>query len=278
MNLLEFVHIFKIQLSLLIGIASVTYLSTFLQNKFLLRRAESVYKVYENGLNVNSKSSHQLPTLFTRAFLSEFNGLNGKPIYLGILGKVYDVSKGYKHYGPNGAYNYFAGRDASIAFITGEFDHYIDDEADDVLKLTNDNDLYSLDKWQQFYDTDYTFVGHVIGRFYNNKGKTTKYYELFNNRLQQIKMRKIVEQEIKQKYPDCNLEWTPSSGTHVWCDKQSGGNRRNWVGVPRKLYEIGSNIFRCACIHEDDLQNNDVMIKSYENCDKNSHECYYHVD
>lgn len=278
MNLMEFVNIFKIQLALFFGIATVAYLSKSLQNKYLVDKAESLYKTYENDLKASGKSSKQPPTLFTKAFLAEFNGMDGKPIYLGLLGKVYDVSKGSKHYGPNSAYNYFAGRDASIAFITGEFGQYSDDEADDVLKLTNDNDLYSLDKWQQFYNNDYTFVGRVIGRFYDNKGNPTKYLELFQNRVQQIKVRKALDQEIRRKYPDCNVEWTPTSGTHVWCDKQSGGNTRDWVGVPRKLYEIGSNEFRCACINENDVQNTDIMIKLYENCDNQSHECFYEID
>ncbi|CAN0044491.1 unnamed protein product [Choristocarpus tenellus] len=38
-----------------------------------------------------------------------------------ILGQVYDVSKGVKHYGVGGAYHGFTGKDGTRAFITGDF-------------------------------------------------------------------------------------------------------------------------------------------------------------
>lgn len=38
-----------------------------------------------------------------------------------IVGEVFDVSKGEKHYGKRGAYRGFTGRDASRAFVTGDF-------------------------------------------------------------------------------------------------------------------------------------------------------------
>lgn len=61
-----------------------------------------------------------------------------KPILLGFRGNVYDVTKGARHYGPvrsawasscgrltlrvqKGAYHFFAGRDATRAFVTGCF-------------------------------------------------------------------------------------------------------------------------------------------------------------
>lgn len=47
--------------------------------------------------------------LFTVEELSQFDGVHNKELYLSILGSVYDVSKGKKHYGPDGSYNYFVG-------------------------------------------------------------------------------------------------------------------------------------------------------------------------
>lgn len=42
--------------------------------------------------------------------LSTFTGLPGSPgMYLSILGKVYDVKEGEKHYGPGSSYNFFVG-------------------------------------------------------------------------------------------------------------------------------------------------------------------------
>lgn len=54
--------------------------------------------------------------------LSIYNGEDPeKPIYLAINGTVYDVSNGRHIYGPGGSYSFFAGRDASRAYVTGCF-------------------------------------------------------------------------------------------------------------------------------------------------------------
>jgi predicted heme/steroid binding protein len=48
--------------------------------------------------------------VFTRDQLSLFDGSrHSKPIYLALLGRVYNVNKGEKHYGVGGSYNIFAG-------------------------------------------------------------------------------------------------------------------------------------------------------------------------
>jgi predicted heme/steroid binding protein len=44
-----------------------------------------------------------------------------KPIYLAINGTIYDVSSNPRTYGPGGSYQYFAGCDASRAYVTGCF-------------------------------------------------------------------------------------------------------------------------------------------------------------
>ncbi|RZB70436.1 Membrane-associated progesterone-binding protein 4 [Glycine soja] len=60
--------------------------------------------------------------LFSAEELSLLNGTDeGLPILLGILGSVFDVTKGKSHYGSGGGYNHFAGRDASRAFVSGNF-------------------------------------------------------------------------------------------------------------------------------------------------------------
>lgn len=41
-------------------------------------------------------------------------GEDGAPIYIGLLGTVFDVSKGASFYGKGGAYHVFAGRDATV--------------------------------------------------------------------------------------------------------------------------------------------------------------------
>ena len=57
--------------------------------------------------------------IFTKEELSAYDGSDSsKPIYLSVLGKVYDVSSG-DYYTKQGSYNCFAGRDASRSFVTG---------------------------------------------------------------------------------------------------------------------------------------------------------------
>lgn len=58
----------------------------------------------------------------TPAQLSLYNGTDPSlPIYLAVNGTVFDVSANRAIYGPGGSYNFFAGRDATRAFVTGCF-------------------------------------------------------------------------------------------------------------------------------------------------------------
>lgn len=47
---------------------------------------------------------------FTKEILKTFTGKNNKPIYLSILGNIFDVSKAKKYYGPGENYNVFTGK------------------------------------------------------------------------------------------------------------------------------------------------------------------------
>lgn len=41
--------------------------------------------------------------------LKEYNGIEKPELYLVILGKIYNVTKGWNHYGPNQSYHVFVG-------------------------------------------------------------------------------------------------------------------------------------------------------------------------
>lgn len=47
---------------------------------------------------------------FTKEILKTYTGKNNKPIYLSILGNIFDVSKAKKYYGPGENYNVFTGK------------------------------------------------------------------------------------------------------------------------------------------------------------------------
>ncbi|XP_062141410.1 neuferricin homolog [Drosophila sulfurigaster albostrigata] len=213
--------------------------------------------------------------LLTPEELATYNGEQGRPIYLALLGAVFDVSRGIKHYGPGCSYNFFVGRDASVSFVTGEFENYDPETADDVLSLKGSS-LLELAKWQQFYEKDYEYKGKLIGRFYDKNGKKTTYHQKYLALLDQAERAKAEIDELRNKYPGCNIEWSEAKGTRVWCTPTSGdGKPREWSGFPRKLYNRDNKNFHCACVPEAELD--DPMFKSYDNCDPNADECFYRV-
>ncbi|RKF61733.1 hypothetical protein OnM2_039005 [Erysiphe neolycopersici] len=63
------------------------------------------------------------PKQFTDDDLKLFDGTDTKkPILLAVNGTVYDVTLGRRFYGPGGSYHFFAGKDASRAFVSSCFD------------------------------------------------------------------------------------------------------------------------------------------------------------
>jgi predicted heme/steroid binding protein len=71
----------------------------------------------------NNDNEQSTPVVLTDVELAQYDGRNASlPIYLGLDGKIYDVTAGRLTYGPGGPYNHFAGKDAVRAFVTGCFD------------------------------------------------------------------------------------------------------------------------------------------------------------
>ncbi|KAI9144305.1 cytochrome b5-like heme/steroid binding domain-containing protein, partial [Paraphysoderma sedebokerense] len=93
--------------------------------------------------------------------LALYNGTDPtKPIYLAVIGDVFDVTAGKDYYGPEGGYKFFAGRDAGRAFATGCFESHL---TNDLRGLTDDQ-IKSIEDWRSFYhDHDkYLYVGKVV--------------------------------------------------------------------------------------------------------------------
>lgn len=61
----------------------------------------------------------------------------------------------------------------------------------------------------------------------------------------------------------------------------SGGVKRKWTGVPRKLQtvdESGKLSVRCACVQLDELNEIELShIVEYDNCDPSSTICYVNI-
>ncbi|PKY09220.1 heme/steroid binding domain protein [Aspergillus campestris IBT 28561] len=64
----------------------------------------------------------QGPIHLTPTQLTLYNGTDTTlPLYIAVNGSIFDVSANRMVYGPGGNYNFFAGRDATRAFVTGCF-------------------------------------------------------------------------------------------------------------------------------------------------------------
>ncbi|GER39315.1 membrane-associated progesterone receptor component 1 [Striga asiatica] len=203
--------------------------------------------------------------LFTVEELALYNGTDlALPILLGILGSVFDVSKGKSHYGDGGSYNHFSGRDASRAFVSGNF---TGEGLTDNLHGLSKSEVKSIVDWREFYFKTYTFVGKLVGRYYDKEGKPTKYLKGIEAKAargsQLLEKQKKKEAEVAS----CNSKWSQEEGSEVWCDE---GYPR-LVQRPTEIALTGKMSRRCACFKESELGQTGLEV--YERCDYFSKKC-----
>lgn len=249
---------------------------------------KSVFDLFEHSKSASSTStSTSTPgkvKVFSKEELAKFKGDNGETIYLALVGKVYDVSRGRKHYGPGGGYEFFAGKDGSKAYVTGQFNS--EGLVDDISELTP-AEILALNDWSSFYEKDYIFVGKVEGAFYDKNGAELPMMDTYRKKLKIAMQEKEMVENDNRLFPPCNSEWSQANGGRVWCTTRSGGIARDWVGVPRMYYVAGSSKPRCACVrtmgppshdpenmqhkNRGDLDNPNLSI--YPQCDELSESC-----
>ncbi|KAJ3121625.1 hypothetical protein HK098_003517 [Nowakowskiella sp. JEL0407] len=108
---------------------------------------------------------------FTPQQLLQYDGSDeSKPIYLAILGKVYDVTAGKSTYGKGGGYNFFAGREGARAFSTGCFKTHL---THDLRGLT-EQQINDIKEWAEFYEKSekYFYVGKLLNPPIDSKSPT----------------------------------------------------------------------------------------------------------
>jgi predicted heme/steroid binding protein len=107
-------------------------------------------------------NAEELLTL-TSEELSEYTGEDGGPLYLGIKGRVYDVSAKEDFYGEDGRYSLFVGKDATHAFATGCLQD-TEECVNSSIEGLNEKELREVDRWVELYETHdkYTFVGFLV--------------------------------------------------------------------------------------------------------------------
>lgn len=188
-------------------------------------------------------------------------------IYLSVLGQVFDVTEAKKHYGQQGGYAFFCGKDATRAFVTGDFKKDLNDEVADL----SDGKKIGIMEWVQMYRNTYPLVAKLEGTFYNHEGKPTNQLLEFEAVVEKVDSAKKSKQTEEEKWPPCNSEWSQARGSRVWCSKQSGGISRDWIGVPRLRHTPASKVPHCVCAHESRLS--DPSLKLYPKCDPQSISC-----
>eukprot|EP00908_Phaeocystis_cordata_P013537 Transcript_24603.p1 GENE.Transcript_24603~~Transcript_24603.p1 ORF type:complete len:303 (-),score=88.93 Transcript_24603:67-894(-) len=205
--------------------------------------------------------------LLQPAELKPFTGHEGRSIFLAILGDVFNVSTGARHYAPGHAYAHFAGCDSSRAFATGPDDGR---GLTDDLSGLNDEELRSVGGWHEFFvnHENYTRVGRVSGRYYDADGGALEQFPWAR-----LRAAEQAEEQRKQEYPGCNSKWTQATGSEVWCTAKSGGVSRDWVGVPRLLAaaEGSTQKERCACVPFERAQQ--PHLRAYEGCEPQAERC-----
>lgn len=109
--------------------------------------------------------------MYAFGFISK-TGQNGGEIWLAIMGEVYDVTGGTEFYGSGEGYSFFAGKDASVTFVSGQFN-------EEGLKKSLDelqpNELRGVESWRLFYrqHDKYKFKGLLVGELYDSEGNPT---------------------------------------------------------------------------------------------------------
>lgn len=93
---------------------------------------------------------------FTAESLAEFNGENGRPIYISVKCVVYDVTKGADFYGPGKSYGVFAGKEVSRCLGKMEVN---DKEANAGWRNLTEEHMTTLADWEGRYKAKYPVVG-----------------------------------------------------------------------------------------------------------------------
>ena len=145
----------------ILGNIIIAALFFFLSSRIITNTWTWNYPISHHFAKLRSYFPGQVDRVFSEKQLAKYDGSDPSlPIYLAINGVVYDVTAGKDYYGPEGGYHFFAGKDASRAYVTGCFETHL---THDLRGLTPDQ-VKQIDTWQAFYEdhAKYFRVGKVI--------------------------------------------------------------------------------------------------------------------
>lgn len=219
------------------------------------------------------KQVHLLPKtkngdrIFTSELLKRFQGTgspNSKEIYLAILGVVYNVTDGREYYEGNDGYGCFSGRDASRAFVTGEFKG---DGVTDSLEGLSATETKAVKEWQDFYEKHETYcrLGLLPGKYYDEQGQPTAALTAVEEMLAEAERQAAKEKEEMNKWPTCNSKWQKGKGSTFWCSEPEPRVPRNFTRADRNN--------RCACVTIEQAESLKEFMHVYRGCGPQDLEC-----
>lgn len=125
-----------------------------------------IYKIFSSRKPSPAPPAEpELPKLrkdFTVAELKAYDGNqpDGR-VLVAVNGKVYDVTKGKRFYGPGGPYAAFGGKDASRGLATFSVTANDNNEYDDLSDLSP-TEMDSVKEWEMQFKEKYDFVGRLL--------------------------------------------------------------------------------------------------------------------
>eukprot|EP01134_Creolimax_fragrantissima_P005962 CFRG5962T1 len=141
------------------GSGQVDPLSLFMRPEVLID-VDKVASATATARIMAERTSIAEERIFSTEELAKFDGTNPDGIiFLGFNGVVYDVTAGKQYYAPGGGYSFFSGKDATRAYLTGDFEKDLVPNIDGL----REGQLKELKTWENFYNThmEYFRVGRM---------------------------------------------------------------------------------------------------------------------
>lgn len=129
-----------------------------------LMKQDDLNEELKTILSEDARVSNDLPTYTDKELLEFGSGQDDKPILIGVLGHVYDVTAGYEFYGEGGNYAVFAGHDVTYSLATGcKTEACVAKKSEDF----TENQLNEAKRWLSFFfmHDKYKLVGKMESNY-----------------------------------------------------------------------------------------------------------------